>query len=72
MHGIELPESDSKGTGQRYGLHSSASSSVHSASIIVLDLLKKKKKKKRKKKKKELHVVQNGVFDIFRLATTTL
>ena len=35
----------SKGTNQRYayGLHSSASSSVHSASIYVLGLLKKYK-----------------------------
>ena len=55
---------ESKGTGRRYGLHSSASSSVHSASVTVLGLLKKKKKKKKKK-----HSVQNGVLAIFRLAT---
>ena len=52
----------SKGTNQRYGLYSSASSSVNSASITMLGLLKKKKKKK-----KEL--VQNDVFTVFRLAT---
>ena len=39
----------SKGTNQCYGLHSSASSSVHSASVAVRGLLKKKKKKKEKK-----------------------
>ena len=33
----------SKGTNQRYGLYSSASSSVHSVSITVLGLLEKKK-----------------------------
>ena len=54
-HGVVLPES--KGTNQRYGLHSSASSSVHSASVTVLGLLKKKES------------VQNGIFAIFRLAT---
>ena len=32
----------SKGTNQCYGLHDSASSSVHSASVTVLGLLKKK------------------------------
>ena len=53
----------SKGTNQRYGLHSSASSSVHSASVILLGLLKKKKKKKKK------NSVQNGVLAVFRLAT---
>ena len=31
----------SKGTNQRYGLHSSASISVHSPSVTVLGLLKK-------------------------------
>ena len=36
----------SKCTDQCYGLHSSASSSVHSASVTVLCLLKKKKKNK--------------------------
>ena len=55
----------SKGTNQRYGLHSSASISVHSASVTVLGLLKKKKKKKTKKKES----VQNGVLAVFRLAT---
>ena len=44
----------SKGTNQRYGLHSSASSSVHSTSVTVLGLLKKKK-----------NHVQNGVFAVF-------
>ena len=33
----------SKGTNQSYGLHSSASISVHSASVTMLGLLKKKK-----------------------------
>ena len=37
------------GTSQNYGYYSSASISVHSASIMVLGLLKKKKKKKKKK-----------------------
>ena len=55
----------SKGTNQRYGLHSSASTSVHSASVTVLGLLEKKKKKKKKKK----HSVQNGVLAVFRLST---
>ena len=53
----------SKSTNQRYGLHSRANISAHSASITVLGLLKKKKKTK----KKEL--VQNGVLAVFRLAT---
>ena len=35
----------SKGTNQCYGLHSSASSSVHSTFITVLGLLKKKKER---------------------------
>ena len=39
----------SKGTDRHYGLHSSASSSVHSASVTEPGLLKKKKKKKKKK-----------------------
>ena len=52
-----------RGTGWRYGLHSSASISGHSASVMVLGLLKKKDEEK----KKEL--VQNYVFAIFRLAT---
>ena len=34
----------SKGTNRRYGLHSSASISVHSALVTVLGLMKKKKK----------------------------
>ena len=42
----------SKGTGQCYGLHSSADISVHSASVMVLSLLEKKKKKKTTTKKK--------------------
>ena len=43
----------SKGTNQCYGLHiSSASISVHSASVMELGLLKKKKKKKKKKQYK--------------------
>ena len=54
---------ESKGTGRHYGLYSSASSSVHSASITVLGLLKKEQEEK----KKEL--VQNGIFAVFRLAT---
>ena len=53
---------ESKGTGQRYGLHGSASSSVHSASVTVLGLLKKKTTKKKES-------VQNGVIAVFRLAT---
>ena len=55
----------SKGTksNQCYGhIHSRASISVHSASIMVLGLLKKKKKEKKES-------VQNGVFAVFRLAT---
>ena len=52
----------SKGTGRRYGLHSSVSISGHSTSITVLGLPKKKEEEK-----KEL--VQNGVLAIFRLAT---
>ena len=55
---------ESKGTGQCYGLHISASISGHSASVTVLGLLKKKEEEK---KKKEL--VQNGVLAVFRLAT---
>ena len=51
----------SKGTNQRYGLHVSASISVHSASVTVLGLLKKRKKE----------LVQNTVFAVFRLATCT-
>ena len=51
----------SKGTNQCYGLHDSASISVHGASIMVLGLLKKKKKKKLS--------VQNGVLAVFKLAT---
>ena len=57
----------SKGTYQHYALHSSADSSVHSASITVLGLLKKEEEKKKKKKKKEL--VQNGILAVLRLAT---
>ena len=45
----------SKGTGQRYGLHSSASSSVHNTSVTELGLLKKKTKK-------ELVHVQDSVL----------
>ena len=47
-----------KGTGQRYGLHSSVSISGHSTHVMVLGLLKKKKKEK-----------MNDLFNIFRLAT---
>ena len=47
-----------KGTNQHYGLHSSTSISVHSASVTVLVLLKKKKE-----------LVENGVLAVFRLAT---
>ena len=54
----------SKGTNQRFGLHSSASNSVYSASVTVLGLLKMKKKKK--------ELVQNGIFAIFRLATVQI
>ena len=53
----------SKGTNQRYWLHSSANISVHSASVTVLGLLKEEEEEK----KKEL--VQNSVFAVFRLAT---
>ena len=56
-----------KGTGQRYGLHSSVSISGHSTHVMVLGLLKKKKKEKMTKKKKES--IQNGLFNVFRLAT---
>ena len=45
----------SKGTSWRYGLHSSASISGHSASITVLGLLKEEKKEENKKE-----FVQNG------------
>ena len=38
---------ESKGTGQRYALHSSASISGHSASVTMLGLLKKKEEKKK-------------------------
>ena len=55
-----------KGTNQRYGLHSHASISVHSASVTVLGLLKKKEEEEEEKKKE---LVQNGVFAVFRLAT---
>ena len=48
----------SKGTGWRYGLHSSASISAHSTYVTVQGLLKKKKE-----------LVQNGVLAVFRLAT---
>ena len=51
---------ESEGTNQCYGLHVSASISVHndSVSVTVLGLLKKKE------------LVQNGVFfTIFKLAT---
>ena len=50
----------SKGTNQCYGLYSSASIFVHSASVTVLGLLKKKKKK---------HSVENDVLAVFRLST---
>ena len=49
-----------KGTGRRYGLHSSASISAHSGSITVLGLQKKEEKKE---------LVQNGVLAVSRLAT---
>ena len=55
----------SKGTCQHYGLHSSASSSVHSTSVTVLGLLKKEEEEEEKKKE----LVQNGVLAVFRLAT---
>ena len=53
----------SKGTNQHDGLHSSASTSVHSASVTMLGLPEKKKKEKKK------HSVQNSVLAVFRLAT---
>ena len=53
-----------KGTNQRYGLHSHASISVHSASVTEVDLLKKKKKKKKKKQNKK-ESVQNGIISRF-------
>ena len=40
----------SKGTGWHYGLHSSASSSVHSTSVTELELLKKIKVQRYKRK----------------------
>ena len=55
----------SKGTNQRYGLHSRANISVHSALVTVLGLLKKEEEEEERKKK----LVQNGVFAFFRLAT---
>ena len=39
----------SKGTGQHYGLHSSASISGPSASVMVLGLLKKEEEEEKKK-----------------------
>ena len=51
-----------RGTGWRYGLHSSASISGHSASVMVLGLLKKAEEEKKES-------VQNDVFAVFRLAT---
>ena len=61
----------SKGTNQRYGLHSHANISAYSASVTVLGLLKRKKKKKKKKKKKTMkkELVQNSVLAVFGLAT---
>ena len=56
----------SKGTCRHHGLCSSASSSVHSASVTVLGLLKKKEEEEEEEKKE---LVQNGVFAVFRLAT---
>ena len=44
----------SKGTGRRYGLHSRASISAHSASVTVLGLLKKEEEEEEMTKKKEL------------------
>ena len=38
-----------RGTGQHYGLHSSANTSVHSASVAVLCLLKKEEEEEKKK-----------------------
>ena len=49
-----------RGTGWCYGLHSSASTTVHSASFTVLGILKKNKEKE---------LVQNGVFAIYKFAT---
>ena len=59
----------SKGTGRCYGLHSSASSYVHSASVTELGLLKKKTTTTKKKTTKKEEKVQNSVFAVFRLAT---
>ena len=54
---------ESKGTSSGYGLHSSASSCVPSASITVLvGLLKKEEEEKNKK-------IQNSIFAVFRLST---
>ena len=59
----------SKGTGWRYGLHSSASISAHSASVMVLGSLKKEEEEEEEEKKE---LVQNGVLAIFRLATKNI
>ena len=60
VHGVCVARIESKGTGRRYGLHSSASISGHNISVTVLGLLKKEKKKE---------LVQNGISAVFRLAT---
>ena len=52
---------ESKGTAQRYELHSGASISDHSTFVTVLGLLKKEKEQEEKRK-------ENGVFAVFRLA----
>ena len=52
----------SKGTGRHYGLHSSASISAHSTSVMVLGLLKEEEEEEEEKE-----LVQNGVLAVFRL-----
>ena len=47
----------SKGTGRRYGLHSSAGISAHSASVTVPGLLKEEEEEEETKKKE---LVQNA------------
>ena len=56
----------SKSTNQRYGLHSSASISGHSASVTVLGL-----KKEEEEEEEEKELVQNGVLTVFRLHVAT-
>ena len=57
---------ESKGTGQRYELHSGASISGHSTSVTVLASLKKEEEEEEEEEKE---LVQNSVLAVFGLAT---